>query len=89
MEKRRNPYRKNIRLKDFDYSSAGYYFVTIVRDLVGAQHAKPLQTKIHPLGVVAGSYRSAVSKRIHALGLIDQKMISSEMTTSKSSGIKY
>lgn len=30
MDKRPDRYRKNIRLKDYDYSSAGYYFVTIV-----------------------------------------------------------
>lgn len=30
MAKELHQYRKNIRLQDYDYSSAGYYFVTIV-----------------------------------------------------------
>ncbi|MDY6846166.1 MAG: transposase [Chloroflexota bacterium] len=131
MDKQPDRHRKNIRLKDYDYSSAGYYFVTIVsnkrknifgniiegeielnllgmivkktwREIpqhfpyieidsyvvmpnhfhgiiiineVGARHASPLQTKSYPLGVVVGSFKSAVTKRIHGMGLMDQKRI--------------
>ena len=130
MENKPDRGRKNIRLKDFDYSTAGYYFVTVVshkrknifgeiidRELnlnrlglivektwqeipmhfpyivvdsyvvmpnhfhgiviinkVGAQHAEPLrhaelQIKTQPLGVIVRSFKSAVTKRVHDLGL--------------------
>lgn len=124
MDNRPDRYRKNIRLKDFDYSTAGYYFVTIVShdrknifgniidgemDLnhiglivekawqeipihfpyievgdqvimpnhfhgiviinqVGALHAEPLR-HAQPLGVIIRSFKSAVTKRVHDLGL--------------------
>ena len=46
--------RKNIRLKNYDYSSAGYYFVTIcvkdghmmLGDVVGAASCRPHLTDI-------------------------------------------
>ena len=132
MDKRPDHYRKNIRLKDYDYSSAGYYFVTIVsykrkqifgeiingqnnlnplgmivektwqeipvhfpfievdshivmpnhfhgiviinevgaQHVVGAQHAEPLQEiKTQPLGLIIRSFKSAVTKHVHDLGL--------------------
>ena len=48
------PERKNIRLKNYDYSSAGYYFVTIcvkdwhmmLGDVVGAASCRPQLTDI-------------------------------------------
>ena len=126
--------RKSIRLADFDYSWAGYYFVTVVSDqhksifgkiddgkvelfpagtiveeiwneiplhfpyvetdahnmmpnhfhgiiiiqdivgdIVEARHASPLQVnfniKPQPLGTVVGSFKSAVTKRVHDSGL--------------------
>jgi len=131
MVKPSDQYRKIIRLKDYDYSSAGYYFVTIVsykrknifgeiidgqnnlnplgiivektwREIpahfpyievdshivmpnhfhgiliiseiraqhVRAQHAEPLrETKAQPLGLIIRSFKSAVTKRVHDLGL--------------------
>ncbi len=124
LENKPDKHRKNIRLKDFDYSSAGHYFVTIVSHKrknifgkisngimelnnigmivekkwqeipihfpyievdsyvvmpnhvhgiiinigIGARHASPLQTEIQPLGVVVGSFKSAVTKYVHDLG---------------------
>jgi REP element-mobilizing transposase RayT len=133
MDNRPEQYRKNIRLKDYDYSSAGYYFVTIVsykrksifgeiidgqnnlnslgmiiektwqeipehfpyvevdshivmpnhfhgiviingvgvQHVVGAQHAEPLRViKTQPLGLIVRSFKSAVTKRVHDLGLL-------------------
>ena len=129
--------RKNTRLKEYDYSLAGYYFVTVVsfrrknifgyinNDIVqltkvgeivencwkeitshfpyvevdvyvvmpsiifmeyfsiindvGVQHAEPLQKEkkfiIQPLGVIIRSFKSAVTKYIHDLGLLDQEKI--------------
>lgn len=132
MAKELHQYRKNIRLQDYDYSSAGYYFVTIVsykrkhifgeivdgemnlnligtivkktweeipmhfpyvevdshivmpnhfhgiiviNNLVGALHAEPLPIKLQPLGVIVRSFKSAVTKRVHALYLIDHTKI--------------
>jgi REP element-mobilizing transposase RayT len=140
MKNKPDRYRKNIRLKNYDYSSAGYYFVTIVshnrknifgeiidseiilnplgriventwqempthfpyvnvdsyvvmpnhfhgiviinEEIIGAQHAEPLprteplvkaeslqQMNIQPLGVIVRSFKSAVTKRVHDLGL--------------------
>jgi len=135
MEKRGNQNRKSIRLEDYDYSSAGYYFVTIVthkrvtifgsvkdgsvslnnvgklvEDLwneiplhfpyvtidqhiimpnhihgiliindVGARHASPLQDnselKPQKLGVIIGSFKSAVTKSVHDLGFLSQEKL--------------
>ena len=131
MRNQLRPIRKNIRLEDFDYSSAGYYFVTIVSHQrknifseindgkmalsqagvivkevweaiplhfsnveidsfvvmpnhihgiliikeVGARHASPGPTKIQPLGMIIGSFKSAVTKRIHDEGLLIQEKI--------------
>ncbi len=58
------PERKNPRLKDFDYSSPGAYFITICAnnrrklfsEIVGAIHESPLQ-----------SHRSDISKIIEYL----------------------
>ena len=117
--------RKNVRLKNFDYSSAGYYFVTVVSHQrknifgeidngkmilsqagviveeiweaipnhfshtnidsyvvmpnhihgiiflseVGARRAAPGSTKNHTLGVVVGSFKSTVTKRVHEEGM--------------------
>ena len=46
MDKGPDQHRKNIRLEDYDYASPGYYFGTISRNLVGAQHAEPLQNDV-------------------------------------------
>jgi len=138
IDKRKKQNRKSIRLKNYDYSNAGYYFVTIVthkranlfgsvedgtvelnsggklveelwteiplhfpyvtidqyiimpnhlhgiliiNDNVGARHASPLppdnlsQHKQQPLGTIIGSFKSAVTKRIHDLGSLDQEKI--------------
>ena len=126
MKNKSDRYRKNLRLKDFDYSIAGYYFVTILSDKrknifgniidgeinlnplgliiektwleipihfpyievdayvvmpnhfhgiviiteVGAQHAEPQWViKTQPLGVIVRSFKSAVTKSAHDLGL--------------------
>jgi REP element-mobilizing transposase RayT len=133
--------RKSVRLKEFDYSWSGYYFVTmvsykrkncfgkitddvphlnrvgkivedcwneipshfpyletdvyavmpnhfhgiiIIQDVVcashvGAQHAAPLpenkNVKPQPLWVIVRSFKSAVTKRVHDLGLLSQEKI--------------
>ena len=129
--------RRSMRLKEYDYASAGAYFVTIVsykrlnifssisnsktkltqigeiventwREIhihfpyvrldsfvimpnhihgilninihVGARHASPLQNmpltkKPRPLGVIVGSFKSSVTKRVHDSGLLKQKNI--------------
>lgn len=125
------PSRKTIRLKDFDYSSAGYYFVTLVSHQrkkifgeitegkiglnqvgviaeetwesiplhfpnikldsfivmpnhfhgiiqikeTGAGSTSTGSTKNQPLGVVIGSFKSAVTKRVHGLGLLVHERI--------------
>ena len=139
MGKGNNQNRKSIRLKDYDYSSGGNYFVTIVsyqrKDSFGkivdaemnlnqigliveevgnaipshysyvsidtyiimpshlhgiliindtnvrARHASPLrdidstQHKRQPLGIIIGSFKFAVTKRIHNLDLLSQEKI--------------
>jgi REP element-mobilizing transposase RayT len=54
MNKRPDQYRKNIRLKDYDYSSAGYYFVTIVsykrKNIFG--EIIDGQNNLNPLGMI-------------------------------------
>jgi REP element-mobilizing transposase RayT len=127
--------RKSVRLEEYDYSWAGYYFVTVVshqrknifgkiddgnvelfqagmiveevwqevpfhfpyvevdvhiimpnhfhgiiviRNIVGARHASPLPPKsaiIQPLGIIVGSFKSAVTKRLHDLDLFTQEKI--------------
>ena len=128
--------RKSIRLADFDYSWAGYYFVTVVshqhksifgeikndivhlnrlgkiveecwkevplhipyvevdvhvimpnhfhgiiliKDFIGAQHAEPQpnnkDVQRQPLGVIVRSFKSAVTKRVHDLGLFVHEKI--------------
>ena len=53
------PVRKNIRLKEYDYSSAGYYFVTIC-----------VKDRHEMLGKVVGTTapRSSAVYRINAVG---------------------
>jgi len=140
MSQKINHHRKLIRLGAYDYSQAGYYFVTIVShqrknsfgkiieremnlnqigliveevwnaipshysyvstdayiimpnhfhgiliindtNVVGARHASPLrdvdstQHKRQPLGIIIGSFKSAVTKRVHDLGLLSQEKI--------------
>ncbi len=54
MDKRPDHYRKNIRLKNYDYSSAGYYFVTIVsykrKNIFG--EIIDGQNNLNPLGMI-------------------------------------
>jgi REP element-mobilizing transposase RayT len=135
MDNKSNQLRKFIRLADYDYSWAGYYFITVVsyhrknifgdikndivrlnkvgkitekcwkeiplhfpyceidsfvimpnhfhgiliiNDPVEARHASPLPpqtTKFQPLGIIVGSFKSAVTKRVHDSGLYLQENI--------------
>jgi len=56
--------------------------ILIINDTnVGARHASPLrdvdstQHKRQPLGIIIGSFKSAVTKRIHNLDLLSQEKI--------------
>ena len=68
------PRRKNIRLKNYDYSQAGYYFVTICthnmlhlsRQIVGAIHESPVQ-KRSLLSKVIGYLKMNTAKQIHMI----------------------
>ena len=54
------PKRKPTRLKNYDYSNNGYYFITICTyqkakifgNIVG-QGLAPAENKLHPFGVIA------------------------------------
>ena len=127
--------RRSMRLKEYDYSNPGAYFVTVVtyhrmnifgtidhgivqmsqigrivektwleipshfplatpdayvimpnhihgiliiNNHVEATHASPLPTnkrKIQPLGMIVGSFKSSVTKRVHEAGLFTQEKI--------------
>jgi len=70
------PSRKSIRLKEFDYSSAGYYFVTICvkdghemfwEDSVGANCVRP---RLSEYGTIAEKEISILSKTYDTVDIL-------------------
>ena len=58
------PRRKVIRLKEYDYSRQGIYFITIctknkessLSEIVGADSIRPPEIKLKPIGIIARKY---------------------------------